>query len=118
MAKNNVIVVRAPEGVHVRIARRENAAEATHEVLASWEVGLFVKLFELHITRTLTAKYSEGTCWDWGPGSGWRELLPLTGQARLTAHLPTGEDHKVLVRRIGEMNLAVQEEEQTYSIRS
>ncbi len=78
MAKNNIIVVRAPEGTHVRIARR-NSDKATHEVLASWEIGLFVRLFELHITRILTAKYGEGVCWDWGCSGGWREMLPLTG---------------------------------------
>ena len=115
MAKNNVIVVRAPGGTHIRIARRDTA-EATHEVLASWEVGLFVRLFELHITRTLTAKYGE-VCWNWESRQGWRELLPLTGQAHLTVHLSTGENRKVLARRIGDMDIAILEEEQTYSIR-
>lgn len=115
MAKMNVIIVRAPEGAHIRIARRD-ADEATHEVLASWEVELLVKLFELHITRTLTAKYGEA-CWDWDSQQGWRELLPLTGQASLTVHLPTGEDRKVFVRRVGDMSIAVREEEQAYSIR-
>jgi len=116
MAKNSIIV-RTFRGAHIRIARRGNAEEATHEVLASWEIGLFVRLFELHITRTLTAKYGEGVCWDWESRQGWRELLPLTGQAHLTVHLPTGEDRKVLARRIGDMNIAIREEEQTYSIR-
>jgi len=113
---NNVIVVRAPEGAHVKIFRRGNAAEVTHEVLASWEIELLVRLFELHITRILIEKYGEGICWDWQSRQGWRDFLPLTGKASLTVHLPKGEDRKVIVRRIGDINIAVQEEEQRYGL--
>ena len=117
MAKKNTIVARAPEGAHIHIARRGNADEATHEVLASWEIESFVRLLELHITRTLAAKYGEGTCWDWQSRQDWRKLLPLTGKVNLTVHLQTGEDRKVLVRRIGDINIAIQEEEQVISLR-
>jgi hypothetical protein len=114
--KNSTIVVCAPANAHIRIARRDTD-EATHEILASWEVGLLVKLLELHITRTLSAKYGEGICWDWKSQQGWRELLPLTGEANLTVHLPTGEDQKVLLKRMGGMNIAIVEE-QIFSLRS
>jgi len=117
MAKKNKIAVNVREDEHIRISRRGNAAEVTHEILASWEIELFVRLLELHITRILIGKYGDGVCWDWQSRQDWREFLPLTGKANLTVHLPAGEDRKVIVRRIGDINIAVQEEEKRYSLR-
>jgi hypothetical protein len=107
----NKIIVRAPGNVHIRIARRESADRATHEVLTSGEKERFVKFFELHITRIITAKYGEKAWWFWFPGYGWRDLLPLTGKAYLTIRRQPDdcEEFEVLVRWGDQTSLIIQE---------
>jgi len=129
MAKKDRIVVRAPEGAHIRIvhdkASRSNeprlprfdpkARKVTHEILALREIWLLRKLLHLHITQTITAKYGEEAFWGWISDSDWRELLSLTGQTQITVYtplIPVGR--RVLLKRTGEkrpseMNLVVQD---------
>jgi hypothetical protein len=113
MAKNTIII-NPPRGYHVRISRR--AGEATHEVLASWELGVFAKLLELHITRALIARYGEGICWDWNSQKDWKKLLPCGQTVCITVHTKD-EDKDVLVRRLSDMLVGIQEVERVFTNR-
>jgi hypothetical protein len=111
---SNRIAVQAPTDVHVYITRTPGLA--THTIVAYWELQLFVHLFEVHITRLLREKYDSKTTWDWAqPESGWRELLPMNGRADLVVHT-VDKDRKILIRRIGELQFGITEEE-TFSLR-